>query len=122
MSAISHMHVRYERFQQVCVEQSKLATFFSSAARAALLANVPSWTEWIMAGALPLESQLTGTEEEWLVRAAFGSRRGVIPPSVVGTLAAAGLGEKNSRGTFDVNDAGRQYIKVRDLPSKIDKR
>jgi hypothetical protein len=75
-----------------------------------------------MAGAIPMESQLTGTEEEWLVRAAFGSPRGVIPPSVVGILAAAGLGEKNSRGTLDVNDAGRQYIRARDLPSKIDKR
>ena len=118
MSAISHMHVQYERFQQVCVERSKLATLFSRvAARAAFI-----WTELIMAGAIPLELQLTGAEEEWLLRAAFGSRRGVIPPSVVGTLAAAGLGEKNSRGTFDVNDAGRQYIKIRDLPSKIDKR
>ena len=56
-----------------------------------------------MPGAIPLGSQLTGTEEEWLVRAAFGSPRGVIPPSVVGTLAAAGFGEKNSRGTLDVN-------------------
>jgi hypothetical protein len=75
-----------------------------------------------MAGAIPLELQLTGAEEEWLLGAAFGSPRGVIPPSVVGTLAAAGLGEKNSRGTLDVNDAGRRYIRVRDLPSKIDKR
>jgi hypothetical protein len=75
-----------------------------------------------MAGAIPLELQLTGAEEEWLLRAAFGSPRGVIPPSVVGTLAAAGLGEKNSRGTLDVNDAGRQYIRIRDLPSKIDRR
>jgi hypothetical protein len=75
-----------------------------------------------MAGAIPLELQLTAAEEEWLLRAAFGSPRGVIPPSVVGTLAAAGLGEKNSRGTLDVNDAGRQYIRIRDLPSKIDKR
>jgi hypothetical protein len=80
------------------------------------------WKELIMAGAIPLQSQLTGAEEEWLVRAAFGSPRGVMPSSVVVTLAAAGLGEKNSRGTLDVNDAGRQYIKVRDLPSKIDKR
>jgi hypothetical protein len=75
-----------------------------------------------MAGAIPLELQLTAAQEEWLVRAAFGSPRGVIPPSVVGTLAAAGFGEKNSRGTLDVNDAGRQYIRARDLPSKIDKR
>jgi hypothetical protein len=75
-----------------------------------------------MAAAIPLELQLTAAEEEWLIRAAFGSPRGVIPPSVVGTLAAAGLGEKNSRGTIDVNDAGRQYIRIRDLPSKIDKR
>jgi hypothetical protein len=38
MSAISHMHIQYERFQQVCVQRSKLATFFSSvAARAAIL-------------------------------------------------------------------------------------
>jgi hypothetical protein len=73
----------------------------------------------MMADAIPLELQLTGAEEEWLVRAAFGSPRGVMPPSVVGTLAAAGLGEKNSRGTLDVNDAGRQYIKARDLPSTI---
>ena len=70
-----------------------------------------------MADTIPLELQLTGAEEEWLVRAAFGSPRGVMPSSVVGSLAAAGLGEKNSRGTLDVNDAGRQYIKVRDLPA-----
>jgi hypothetical protein len=55
-----------------------------------------------------LKWQLTGAEEEWLVRAAFGSPRGVVPSSVVGTLAAAGLGEKNSQGTLDVNDALRQ--------------
>ena len=72
-----------------------------------------------MADAIPLALKLTGAEEEGLVRAAFGSPRAVMPPSVVGTLAAAGLGEKNSRGTLDVNDAGRQYIKVRDLPSII---
>ena len=72
-----------------------------------------------MADAIVLALQLTGAEEEWLVRAAFGSPRGIMPRSVVGTLAAAGLGEKNSRGTLDVNDAGRQYIKVRDLPSII---
>jgi hypothetical protein len=72
-----------------------------------------------MADAIPLALQLTGAEEEWLVRAAFGSPRAVMPPSVVRTLAAAGLGEKNSRGTLDVNDAGRQYIKGRDLPSTI---
>jgi len=73
----------------------------------------------MMADAIPQELRLTGAEEEWLVRAAFGSPRGVMPLSVVGTLAAAGLGEKNSRGTLDVNDAGRQYIKARDLPSTI---
>jgi hypothetical protein len=72
-----------------------------------------------MADAMPLALQLTGAEEEWLVRAAFGSPRDVMPPSVVGTLAAAGLGEKNSRGTLDVNDAGRHYIKFRDLPSTV---
>src|ERR1700730_584555 len=112
MSAISHMHVQYERFQQVCAERSKLATLFSNvAARAAFI-----WTEMTMARPFPLELQLTGAEEEWLLRAAFGSPRGVIPPSVVGTLAAAGLGEKNSRGTLEVNDAGRHHIKSRDVP------
>jgi hypothetical protein len=112
------MHIQYERFQQVCIRRANLATFSNRAARAAFIV----WTELIMADAIPLQSQLTGAEEEWLVRAAFGSPRGVMPSSVVGTLAAAGLGEKNSRGTLDVNDAGRQYIKLRDLPSKIDKR
>ena len=73
----------------------------------------------MMADAIPQELRLTGAEEEWLVRAAFGSPRGVMPPSVVGTLAAAGLGAKNSRGTLDVNDAGRLYIKARDLPRTI---
>jgi hypothetical protein len=37
-----HIHVQYERFQQVCLARSKTATFFSSvAARAAFIANVP---------------------------------------------------------------------------------
>jgi hypothetical protein len=36
------MHIQYERFQQFCVQQSKLAIFFAStAARAAFI----DWTE-----------------------------------------------------------------------------
>jgi hypothetical protein len=64
-----------------------------------------------------LEPQLTGQEEEWLLRAAIGSPRGVMPPSVVAALVAAGLGEKNLRGTLDINDAGRDYLSVRNLPT-----
>jgi hypothetical protein len=42
VSPSSHMHIQYERFQQFCVQQSKLATFFASiAARAAFIL----WTE-----------------------------------------------------------------------------
>jgi hypothetical protein len=70
---------------------------------------------------MSLETQLTGEEEEWLLRAAFGSPRGVMPPSVVAALVAAGLGEKNSRGTLDVNDAGRHYLKVRNIPTDTEK-
>ena len=72
--------------------------------------------------AMLLKTQLTGEEEEWLLRAAFGSPRGVMPPSIVAALAAAGLGEKNSGSTLNVNDAGRHYLKVRDLPTNTEKR
>jgi hypothetical protein len=47
---------------------------------------------------------------------------GLMPPSVVAAFAAAGLGEKNSRGTLDVNDEGRHYLKIRNLPTNIKKR
>ncbi len=69
---------------------------------------------------MSLEPRLTDEEEEWLLRAAT-SPRGVIPPSVVAALVAAGLGDKNPRGTLDVNDAGRDYLKVRNLPTNTDK-
>lgn len=69
-----------------------------------------------------LEPHLTGEEEEWLLRAAFGSPPGLMPPSVVAAFAVAGLGEKNSRGTLDVNDEGRHYLKIRNLPTNIKKR
>ena len=75
-----------------------------------------------MAGTMLLKSQLTGEQEEWLLRAAFGSPRGVMPSSMVATLAAAGLGAKNLRGTLDVNDAGRLYLNARDLSMKTEKR
>ena len=45
------------------------------------------------------------------------SPRGVMPPSVVAALVAAGLGEKSLRGTLDINDAGRDYLSVRNLPT-----
>jgi len=32
VSPISHMHIQYERFQQFCVQPSKLDTFFSRVA------------------------------------------------------------------------------------------
>jgi len=70
---------------------------------------------------MSLESRLTGEEEEWLLRAAT-SPRGVMPPSVVAALVAAGLGEKNLRGTLDINDAGRDYLKGRDLSINTEKR
>jgi hypothetical protein len=70
---------------------------------------------------MPLPQQLTGEEEEWLLRAATGSPRGVMPSSVVAALVAVGLGEKNLRGTLDVNDAGRHYLKVRHLQTNIEK-
>jgi hypothetical protein len=69
---------------------------------------------------MPPQAQLTGEEEEWLLRAAY-SPRGVMPPSVVAALVAAGLGEKNQRGTLDINDAGRDYLNVRNLSVKIEK-
>ena len=66
---------------------------------------------------MPRISTLTGYEEEWLLRAATRLAHGaVMPRSAVAALVAAGLGEQNARGTLDVNDAGRQYLKVRDLP------
>jgi hypothetical protein len=71
---------------------------------------------------MSLEPHLTGEEEEWLLRAAFGSPGGLMPPSVVAAFAAAGLGEKNSRGTLDVNDVGRHYLKVRNFPTNIKRR
>ena len=74
-----------------------------------------------MASAMLLKSQLTGAQEEWLLRAAFGSPRGVMPSPMVAALVAAGLGAKNLRGTLDVNDAGRLYLNARDLSMKIDK-
>jgi len=39
-----------------------------------------------------------------------------MPPSAVAALVAAGMGEPNERGTLDINEAGRQYLKMRDLP------
>jgi len=66
---------------------------------------------------MPLISRLTGNEEEWLLRAATRLPHGaVMPPSAVAALVAAGMGEPNERGTLDINDAGRQYLKMRDLP------
>ena len=66
---------------------------------------------------MPRISTLTGYQEEWLLRAATRLAHGAaMPPSAVEALVAAGLGEQNARGSLDVNDAGRQYLKVRDLP------
>jgi hypothetical protein len=45
-----------------------------------------------------------------------------MPPSVVAALVAAGLGEKNPRGTLDINDAGRDYLKVRNLQTNTERR
>jgi hypothetical protein len=60
-----------------------------------------------MAGAMLLKSQLTGAQEEWLLRAAFGSPRGVMPSSTVAALVAAGLGAKNcvARSTLTMRGA-----------------
>jgi hypothetical protein len=46
----------------------------------------------------------------------------VIPAAVVAALVAAGLGEKNPRGTLDVNAAGRRYLSERNLPIRKEKR
>ena len=70
---------------------------------------------------MSLKTRLTGEEEEWLLRAAT-SPRGVIPPSVVAALVAAGLADKNPRGALDVNDAGRHYLELRNLPTNTEKR
>jgi hypothetical protein len=59
--------------------------------------------------------QLSGEEQEWLVRAAVGPPSGFIPPAVVSTLVAAGLGERNLHGTFDVSAAGRRYLTEKNL-------
>jgi hypothetical protein len=66
-----------------------------------------------------METLLTAQQEEWLVRAAFGSRCGVMSAHVVAALAAAGLGEPNVQGSIDINDAGRRYIRDRDLPTAV---
>jgi hypothetical protein len=70
---------------------------------------------------MPVKRQLTGQEEEWLHRAAFGSPCGVMPFSMVAVLVAAEFGEKNARGTLDVNDAGRDYLNVRNPLVHIEK-
>jgi hypothetical protein len=66
--------------------------------------------------------RLPGEGEEWLLRAAIGSPRGVMPASVVAALVAAGFGATNARGTLDVSDAGWQYLKVWNLPTDTEKR
>ena len=63
----------------------------------------------------PLEPRLNAEQEEWLLRAATGSREGLLPFAAVAALVAAGLGEKNARGALDVNPAGRQYLKAKGL-------
>ena len=63
----------------------------------------------------PLEPRLNVEQEEWLLRAATGSREGLLPFAAVAALVAAGLGEKNARGTLDVNDAGRRYLEAKGL-------
>jgi hypothetical protein len=65
----------------------------------------------------PPSAQLTAAEEEWLLRAATKPPRSVMPAAVVATLVAAGLGQRNTNGALDLNDAGRQYLTVRDLPT-----
>jgi hypothetical protein len=70
---------------------------------------------------MPIKLQLTGQEEEWLLRAAFGSPRGLMPFSMVVALVTAEFGEKNARGTLDVNDAGRDYLNVRNPSVRIEK-
>lgn len=66
-----------------------------------------------------LSQQLSGEQEEWLLRAATGSRRGIMPAPIVAALVAAELGERNERGTLDVNEAGWLYLKLRNLPTRI---
>jgi hypothetical protein len=63
----------------------------------------------------PSEPRLNAEQEEWLLRAATGSRQGVLPFATVAALVAAGLGEKNSRGTLDVNHVGRRYLEAKRL-------
>jgi hypothetical protein len=38
-----------------------------------------------------------------------------LPFATVAALVAAGLGEKNSRGTLDVNHVGRRYLEAKGL-------
>jgi len=71
---------------------------------------------------VPVEPQLSGEEEEWLVRAAVGPRFAFMPATVVAALVAAGLAEMNLHGTLDVNAAGRRYIAERSLSTKMEKR
>ncbi len=59
--------------------------------------------------------QLSGEEQEWLVRAAVGPPSAFIPPAVVATLVAAGLAEKNLHGTLDVSAVGRRYLAEKNL-------
>ena len=64
--------------------------------------------------------QLTGQEEEWLLRAATWSGCGVMPASAVAALVAAGLGEETARGTLDINDAGRYYLSLKKLSPALE--
>jgi hypothetical protein len=59
--------------------------------------------------------QLSGEEQEWLIRAAVGPPSAFIPPGVVATLVAAGLAERNLHGTLDVSAAGRRYLTEKNL-------
>jgi hypothetical protein len=61
------------------------------------------------------QPRLTAEQEEWLLRAATASRQGAIPAPAVSALVAAGLGEKNTRGQLDVNEAGRRYLEAKNL-------
>jgi hypothetical protein len=66
-----------------------------------------------------MQIHLTREQEEWLIRAAFGSRRGVMPSAMVSALAAAGFGEPNTGGTLDVNESGLRYIREANLPTAV---
>jgi hypothetical protein len=62
------------------------------------------------------EQRLGGGCEEWLRRLAMMGRSPVVAPDHIAfALAAAGMAERNARGTLTATDLGRAYLDLRGL-------